>query len=256
MYEIANAWGVEVIGVAQVQDLARDGGLHPDYHLPDASSVICLGMALPRGGGNNSQVGNTVRRLAAVKQETAAGESRLHAANFATSEAGETRASLQRVVAFIRREQQRLEQAIRELLAAHAQLRKQVSLLDTIPGIAWTTAVGLLGEIGDAARYRSPKALAAHAGLIPSQRTSGTSVRGKSTIGKEGSRALRRLLYMPALVAISHNPALREFYDRLRQRGKLKMVALVAAMHKLLRICWGVLKHQLPFQYPKPPQNP
>jgi transposase len=52
---------------------------------------------------------------------------------------------------------------------------------------------------------------------------------------------------MPALVAIRHNPLMREFYTRLVANGKPKKVAIIAVMRKLLVICYGVLKSEKPF---------
>ena len=52
---------------------------------------------------------------------------------------------------------------------------------------------------------------------------------------------------MPALVAIKHNPAIKTFAERLKANGKGSMVVIAAAMHKLLRICFGVLKSGRPF---------
>jgi transposase len=52
---------------------------------------------------------------------------------------------------------------------------------------------------------------------------------------------------MPALVAIRHNPLMREFYTRLVANGKPKKVAIIAVMRKLLVICYGVLKSEEPF---------
>jgi transposase len=72
-------------------------------------------------------------------------------------------------------------------------------------------------------------------------------VRKKIRISKAGNAHLRRALYMPALVAIRHQPHLRAFYRHLRAQGKLKMVALVAVMRKLLHAIYGMFKHQKPF---------
>lgn len=56
----------------------------------------------------------------------------------------------------------------------------------------------------------------------------------------------RRALYMPALVAVRHEPHLRAFYCHLVERGKTKLRALVAVMRKLLHAIYGMLKHQQP----------
>jgi transposase len=53
---------------------------------------------------------------------------------------------------------------------------------------------------------------------------------------------------MATLTAVRHQPALRAFYQRLRERGKPAKVALVAAMRKLLAILNAVLKHHTPWR--------
>ena len=69
-------------------------------------------------------------------------------------------------------------------------------------------------------------------GLAPLNRDSGKS-RGKRRIW--GGRAnVRCVLYMAALVAVRFNPVIKDFYQRLLDKGKLKKVALTACMHKLL----------------------
>src|SRR3989304_10128692 len=53
--------------------------------------------------------------------------------------------------------------------------------------------------------------------------------------------------WMPTLVAVRTNPWLRAYYARLRARGKLPKVALIAALHKLLFAVYSVAKHRRPF---------
>ena len=65
--------------------------------------------------------------------------------------------------------------------------------------------------------------------------------------GSSGSAHVRRILYMPSVCASRWNPTIQTFYTQLTERGKPKMVALVAAMAKLLRIIYGVLRSAKPF---------
>ncbi len=87
----------------------------------------------------------------------------------------------------------------------------------------------------------------AYAGLDPRHHTSGSSVEKKPRISKAGNQHLRRALYMPALVAIVHEPHLCAFYQHLLARGKCKMQALVAVMRKLLHAIFGMFKHHQAF---------
>ena len=89
--------------------------------------------------------------------------------------------------------------------------------------------------------------LAAYAGLTPRERTSGSSVHRPPHLAKTGNSRLRRALYLPAIVAMRHNPVVRALAERLRARGKRPMVIVGAAMRKLLHLIYGVLKSGKPF---------
>ena len=78
------------------------------------------------------------------------------------------------------------------------------------------------------------KEIARLVGVAPTNRDSGT-MRGKRTIGG-GRVEIRNALFMPIIVAKRYNPKIKAFYDRLIEKGKPKMVALIAAMRKLLTI--------------------
>ena len=94
---------------------------------------------------------------------------------------------------------------------------------------------------------QNARQLAAYAGLTPSQRTSGTSLKGKSRLSKIGSAPLRKSLYFPAIVGKKYNPLLKEFAANLKHKGKHTMVIIGALMRKLLHIIFGVLKNKTPF---------
>lgn len=123
---------------------------------------------------------------------------------------------------------------------------QQLGLLQRVPGIGLYSASLLLAELGDVLRFRSARSLVAFAGLTPMLHESGKAS-NYSTSGCMGSSHLRRILYLPAISASRHNPSVKAFYDQLVERGKPKLVALVAAMAKLLRIVYSVLKSGRPF---------
>ena len=87
----------------------------------------------------------------------------------------------------------------------------------------------------------------AYAGLTPALFESGSSINRRTRISRLGPSSLRYLLYMPSLAAIRYNPLLKDFFNRLVEKGKNKKAAVVACMAKLLRIMYGVLIHQRPF---------
>ena len=87
----------------------------------------------------------------------------------------------------------------------------------------------------------------AHAGLDPRPFQSGSSVNKPMRISKAGNVYIRRALFMPALVAIQHDQAVRASYFRLLQRGKPKMKANIAVMRKRLHAIYGIFKTNTPF---------
>lgn len=151
------------------------------------------------------------------------------------------RESLEKIITTLDAEMARLRQLINDHIDQHPHLKRDRDLLLSIPGIGQTTAAWLLSEVQVAA-YKSARQVAAHAGLTPRHHESGTSVHGPTRLSKTGNRRLRRALYMPAVVAKRHNRIIREFCERLQQRGKRPMEIIGAAMRKLLHIVYGVLK--------------
>jgi transposase len=121
------------------------------------------------------------------------------------------------------------------------------SLLTTIDGIGPTTAAKLVAELGDPADFDGPGAIAAYVGVIPALRQSGKRSPARAGLTPLGNARLRAALWMPTLVAVRCNPWLKTHYERLRTRGKLPKVALIACMRKLLSAVYSVSKNRRPF---------
>jgi transposase len=136
--------------------------------------------------------------------------------------------------------------AIRHHIDQNPTLRQQQVLLESIPGIGPTTSAALLGLLGEITRFDNAKQVVAFTGLNPTVRESG-QWRGASRLSKTGDARLRRVLYMPALVAWRYNPVIKVFCERLKSRGKHGKAIACAAMRKLLHIVYGVLKSGMPF---------
>lgn len=134
-----------------------------------------------------------------------------------------------------------IEQAIQELIDQNPAMQEQIDQLDSIPGVGVKTVLPLFVLLAkwDAMTggQGSDKALTAFVGLDARTDQSGTRNR-RGHISKTGDPEIRRLLYMAALGGKRGKNPLRDFYERLVGRGKLKMVALVAAAHKIL--LWGL----------------
>jgi transposase len=156
------------------------------------------------------------------------------------------RKSIKRVIDCLKSEIKELQSSIDKAIKNDETMTKQKQLLVSIPGIGKETVSRLLANL-EMGRFNSAKQVSAFAGLSPQQHQSGSSVRGKTRLSKQGDKKLRKALYMPAVVAIKCNPIIKIFYERLLSRGLSRKSAVCACMRKLLHIAYGVLKTQKPF---------
>ena len=151
---------------------------------------------------------------------------------------GLTRASIERVVSFLKAELKAVEDDLDQTIRQSPAWQVDVDLLQTIPGIGPATARLLVGCLPELTRMSRREATAL-AGLAPSACDSGT-MRGRRIIW--GGRALvRKTLYMATIVAVKRNAPIRERYERLLAAGKPAKVALVACMRSLLLVCRAIL---------------
>lgn len=134
-------------------------------------------------------------------------------------------------LALIDTQVQTVARTMEELIDADAAMARDAEAIESTPGLGRLTARRLVADLPELGRC-SPRQIARLVGLAPINRDSGT-LRGKRMTGG-GRGAVRKLLYMPTLVATRHNPLIRAMYQRLLAAGKPKMVALVACMRKLL----------------------
>jgi transposase len=141
----------------------------------------------------------------------------------------------------------RLRREALRLIARHPELNRCFHLMLTTPGLGETSSLQILGELAVLPQTLDARQWVAFSGLDPAQFSSGTSVEKKSRISRGGSRHLRRALYMPALVAIRHEPFVRGFYQRLLRRGKAPLQAVVAVMRKLLHALFAMFRLDQPY---------
>lgn len=140
-----------------------------------------------------------------------------------------------------------VKEQIDHTIGGDPDLKRDAALLDTIPGLGERTIAQLLAYIGSAQRFHSVKAVTAYASLSPMIRQSGTSLNRGSGTHPMGHQGLKHALYFPAMVAGRHNPLVADFWHRLEAQGKPGKVIVVACMHKLLAIAYGVLRSGKPF---------
>lgn len=111
-------------------------------------------------------------------------------------------------------------------------------VMEATGGLEWPLRAAHMPELGQL----DAKQAASLAGLAPMARDSGKS-RGLRTI-QGGRLQLRKALYMAALVATRHNPAIKPFYQRLINAGKKPKIAITACMRKLITILNAMIRAQ------------
>ena len=155
--------------------------------------------------------------------------------------------SMQRTVRYLEIEIKRFKKHISQVIESNSSLQRDYELLLTIPGIGARTAWTMLVILGSR-RFASAPEVASFLGLNPIEKQSGKTQYRRPRLSKAGNGRFRQSLYFPAMVATRKNPDIKAQYDRLLAAEKSKMCALGAAMRKLVHICYGVLKHQRPYE--------
>lgn len=181
-----------------------------------------------------------IERMTALKNQE-------HAESFNPKSHPDLKRSHKREHTFLEKEIAHIEKLINDLLNSDPSWSNAKKNLESIPGVGPKVSSTVLAIIGADVSGHTVKEVVALAGLDPSEHQSGTSVHKKPRISKKGNALLRRSLYWAALVGIQHNPILMSFYEKLLNRGKIKKVALIACVRKILHIIFGVLKNRQPF---------
>ena len=120
-----------------------------------------------------------------------------------------------------------------ELIASDAELSRLFGIITSVQGVGAVTATQILISTNEFRDIKDPKKYACYAGVAPFARESGI-FRGKARVSHMANKRSKTLLHMSALVAISHNKELREFYERKVEEGKNKMSVINAVRNKII----------------------
>ena len=155
--------------------------------------------------------------------------------------------SIETVIAQFSEEIKRIEALINQHIDQYPDLKQDRDLLNSIPGVGPVVSRTMLSVL-HSRPFDKARDCAAYLGLTPIHHESGSSVKKHAYLSKAGGTKVREKLYMAAVVCTRYNPDIKAFYQRLINNGKCKKSAVCAAMRKLVHICFGVIKHQQPYQ--------
>ena len=153
--------------------------------------------------------------------------------------------SINRQLKQIKRETALLEQELEKLVKEHQG--DLYARLKTIPGIGNKTAALLIVSTNGFKNFASTGQVSSYFGLAPTDRTSGSSIRGKSRISKVGNKKVRNHLFLCSFTACKCNPQCKAMYERIVNKGKSKKLALIAVANKLIKQAYGIAKSELSY---------
>lgn len=185
-----------------------------------------------------------------LKQSTTL-KNKLHALQSRGTNKGKIVTSIKRQLRGLKKEQQLLENEVENLVKENEP--SLFSRLKTIPGIGNKTAVLLMLHTANFKDFSSYKQVSSFLGLAPNERSSGSSIRGRSRISKTGDGLVRNHLFMCSFTTCIHNPQCKALFDRIVAKGKSKKLALIAVCNKLIKQTFAIAKSGLAYdpQYAK-----
>ena len=150
---------------------------------------------------------------------------------------------LKAIIRDLSKQVKKLEDELKQLIQKNEP--DLYSRLQTIPGIGKSTAMHLIIMSDGFRKFENAKQYTCFIGLSPVENRSGTSVRGKRGISKQGNGKLRNLLFLCSFNACKSNKSCKELYERITAKGKSKKLALIAVANKLLKQSFAIAKSGL-----------
>lgn len=230
---------VVVINPKQGRDFAKAIGVLAKTDTVDARVLARFGEAVkppcrPFKEGELRQLEEVLMRRRQLVDMATAEQNRKHQASARMAK------EIDEHLQWLKRRIQGADTDLGNAIKASPVWQAKASLLDSIPGVGKVTICTLLAQLPELGTLNR-REISALVGVCPYSRDSG-AYRGKRRIWG-GRAAVRSALYMATLVAIRFNARLKQVYERLLAAGKLKKVALVACMHKMLIIMNAMLRN-------------
>ncbi|MEV6514931.1 IS110 family transposase [Micromonospora chalcea] len=141
--------------------------------------------------------------------------------------------------------------AVDDLIAEHLDQHPLTPIIGSRPGMGNLLTAELLVHTAGMTEYDSPAKLAAHAGLAPVSRDSGT-ISGNHRQPRRYHRRLRHILWMAAFTAARECPTSRDYYEKKRAEGKNHRQAILALARRRVDVLWALIRDRKTFARPAP----
>jgi transposase len=136
-----------------------------------------------------------------------------------------------------------VEEQLKQTIENDDNLKNQLELLDSIPGIATKMGIGLIIKTKGFTAFKNARQFTCHAGVAPFDHRSGTSVKGKNEVSCHADKELKKMLHLAAMAAIRTKGIIQDYYLRKQKEGKSKMSVLNAIRNKIALIAFAVIKN-------------
>lgn len=187
------------------------------------------------------EIRDLTRELSRLKKVKTAMSSQLHAMNAAHDTSQEVINVIDKHLVVTEELINDLEKVLIRTVKKDKDLYERVARIEKVKGLGIATIVKVLAETNGFLLFDNIRQLVSYAGLDIVQDQSGKHT-GKTRISKKGNAHLRQALYMAAVTAGNHNPTLKPFYERLKEKLPAKKQGQVAVMRKLLILIYTLWK--------------
>lgn len=165
-------------------------------------------------------------------QKTALGN-QLHALKFSMFETELVNNNANELLELIENQIKNITKEVEKCINNNVLLASKYTFCKSIKGIGIMSFAVIVAETNGFLLFKNIRQLVSYSGLDVVENQSG-SRNGKTRISKKGNSHIRRILYMPSLVAIQHNEQLKTFYERIVDKTNIKMKGVIAVQRKLL----------------------
>lgn len=235
---------VALVNPQRVREFAKSTGLLAKTDKLDAHLLARFGQAV-KPGPTNLPSEEEQRLSALVARRRQLIDIRTAETNRLGSAHSETLPGIQEHLEWLDKRISELEQQIDQVIQDHPDFKVKNDILRSVPGIGPVASAILIADLPELGQY-DRKVVAALVGVAPFNHDSGFR-KGKRRV-KGGRASIRTVLYMATISATRYNPVIKSFYEHLLKAGKLKKVAIVACMRKLLTILNAMLRDNKPWQ--------
>lgn len=140
-----------------------------------------------------------------------------------------------------------VEEKMQAIIASAETIKENYQLITSIKGIAMVNAIAIILATNNFTKFSNSRQYACYCGVVPFEKTSGSSIRGGSHISHIANKRLKTLLTQSAKCAVRFDPELRNYRARLKEKGKLEKVIINNVRNKLIQRVFAVIKRRSPY---------